>query len=751
MGNTTDLSVRFKDYWDGFKPGEWQEGINTRDFIMTNFTPYSGGPEFLCGPTERTKALNAKLGELFKKERENGGVLDINTEVVSSLCNYPAAYLDKENELIVGYQTDAPLRRGVNPFGGIRMARGACEAYGYKLSQSVEEHFEYRTTHNDGVFRVYTDEMKLARHIGIITGLPDAYGRRIIGDYRRVALYGVDYLIEQKQLDKKKVGENIMDVDTIRLSEELFQQISFLKKMKEMAAMYGYDISMPAKNTREAIQWTYFAYLASIKEQNGAAMSLGRTSTFFDIYVERDMKRGILTEEQAQELIDDFVMKLRSARHLRTPEYNELFGGDPMWITESVGGVNNSGVPLVTKGSYRMLNTLYNLGSSPEPNLTILWSERLPEPFKKFCAKLSVDTDSIQYENDDLMRMEYGDDYAIACCVSAMKVGKQMQFFGARFNLPKLLLLAINGGYDNVMGMKIGPQMEPLQGDKLDYYEVRGRLDIYREWLCKLYVNTMNVIHYMHDKYAYEKTQMALHDTDVDRMMAFGIAGLSVMADSLSAIKYADVKPIRDENGYIVDFDTKGDFPKFGNDDNRVDKIAQNIIQRVSTELRKNPTYRNARHTLSALTITSNVVYGKKTGSTPDGRKKGEPFAPGANPMHNRETNGAIASLNSVSKLQYDYCRDGISNTFSIVPDALGKTDEQRVENLVAVLDGYFSNYAHHLNVNVLNKEMLIEAYENPEAYPNLTIRVSGYAVNFHKLTKEQQREVISRTFHTVM
>lgn len=752
MGNTTDLSVRFKDYWDGFKPGEWQEGINTRDFIMTNFTPYSGGPEFLCGPTERTKALNAKLGELFKKERENGGVLDINTEVVSSLCNYPAAYLDKENELIVGYQTDAPLRRGVNPFGGIRMARGACEAYGYKLSQSVEEHFEYRTTHNDGVFRVYTDEMKLARHIGIITGLPDAYGRgRIIGDYRRVALYGVDYLIEQKQLDKKKVGENIMDVDTIRLSEELFQQISFLKKMKEMAAMYGYDISMPAKNTREAIQWTYFAYLASIKEQNGAAMSLGRTSTFFDIYVERDMQRGILTEEQAQELIDDFVMKLRSARHLRTPEYNELFGGDPMWITESVGGVNNSGVPLVTKGSYRMLNTLYNLGSSPEPNLTILWSERLPEPFKKFCAKLSVDTDSIQYENDDLMRMEYGDDYAIACCVSAMKVGKQMQFFGARFNLPKLLLLAINGGYDNVTGMKIGPQMEPLQGDKLDYYEVRGRLDIYREWLCKLYVNTMNVIHYMHDKYAYEKTQMALHDTDVDRMMAFGIAGLSVMADSLSAIKYADVKPIRDENGYIIDFDTNGDFPKFGNDDNRVDKIAQNIIQRVSTELRKNPTYRNARHTLSALTITSNVVYGKKTGSTPDGRKKGEPFAPGANPMHNRETNGAIASLNSVSKLQYDYCRDGISNTFSIVPDALGKTDEQRVENLVAVLDGYFSNYAHHLNVNVLNKEMLIEAYENTEAYPNLTIRVSGYAVNFHKLTKEQQREVISRTFHTVM
>ncbi len=752
MENFVSLSERFKDYWEGFKPGKWQEGINTRDFIITNFTPYDGEPDFLCGPTDRTKALNEKLGELFRKERENGGVLDINTEVVSSLCTYPAAYLDKENELIVGYQTDKPLCRGVNPFGGIRMARSACEAYGYKLSDKVEEHFEYRTTHNDGVFRVYTDEMKLARHVGIITGLPDAYGRgRIIGDYRRVALYGVDYLIEQKTLDKKKVGEGTMDVDSIRLSEELYQQINFLNKMKQMAQMYGYDISMPARNTREAIQWTYFAYLASIKEQNGAAMSLGRTSTFFDIYVCRDMERGLITEEQAQELTDDFVMKLRSARHLRTPEYNELFGGDPMWITESVGGITTNGVPLVTKGSYRMLNTLYNLGSSPEPNLTVLWSERLPEPFKKFCAKLSIDTDSIQYENDDLMRMEYGDDYAIACCVSAMKVGKQMQFFGARFNLPKLLLLAINGGYDNVTGMKLGPQMEPVKGDKLDYFEIRVRLDIYREWLCKLYVNAMNVIHYMHDKYAYEKTQMALHDTDVDRMMAFGIAGLSVMADSLSAIKFANVRPIRDENGYIVDFETTGDFPKFGNDDNRVDKIAQSIIQRVSAELCKNPTYRNARHTLSALTITSNVVYGKKTGSTPDGRKKGEPFAPGANPMHNRETKGAIASLNSVAKLQYDYCKDGISNTFSIVPDALGKTDEQRTENLVAILSGYFSNYAHHLNVNVLNKETLMAAYENPDAYPNLTIRVSGYAVNFHKLSKEQQREVISRTFHTAM
>lgn len=740
------------EQWNGFKEGEWQEKIDVRDFILRNFTPYYGDSGFLSGPTERTSRLNEKLMELMRLELEKGGVLDINTEVVSSLVNYDAAYLDKENEIIVGYQTNKPLCRGVNPFGGIRMARQACEAYGYKLSDEVEKHFEYRTTHNDGVFRVYNDEMKLARHIGIITGLPDAYGRgRIIGDYRRVALYGVDYLIKQKELDKKNIGKGVMNTDSIRLSEELYQQIAFLKKMKQMAKLYGFDISEPAKDTREAIQWTYFAYLASIKEQNGAAMSLGRVSTFFDIYVCRDIERGILNEEQAQELVDDFVMKLRSARHLRTPEYNELFGGDPMWITESVGGITADGTPLVTKGSYRILNTLYNLGSSPEPNLTILWSERLPEPFKEFCAKISVDTDSIQYENDDLMRMEYGDDYAIACCVSAMEIGKQMQFFGARFNLPKLLLLAINGGYDNISGKCIGPQMEPMKGETLDYYEVEARFDIYRKWLCTLYVNTMNVIHYMHDKYAYEKTQMALHDTDVERMMAFGIAGLSVMADSLSAIKYAKVKPIRNENGIIMDFDTVGCFPKFGNDDNKVDKIAQNIIQRVSEQLKQNPTYREAKHTLSALTITSNVVYGKKTGATPDGRKNGKPFAPGANPMHNRELNGAIASLNSVAKLQYDYCRDGISNTFSITPSTLGKTEEQRIENLVTILDGYFSNYAHHLNVNVLNKEKLIEAYENPEAYPNLTIRVSGYAVNFHKLSREQQKEVISRTFHEVL
>lgn len=739
----------FEKAWLGFNGGQWQECIDVRGFINLNFTAYYGDEKFLSGATPRTTELMNKLNGLFALERSRNGVLDVNTDTVSSLTTYPAGYLDKEKEIIVGLQTDAPLKRGVNPFGGIRMARSACEAYGYKLSEEVEENFEFKTTHNDGVFRVYNDEMRHARHIGIITGLPDAYGRgRIIGDYRRVALYGVDYLIEEKEADKRKIGAGLMNVDSIRLSEELYQQISFLKKLKEMAQLYGRDISLPATNTKEAVQWTYFAYLGAIKEQNGAAMSLGRTSTFFDIYIERDMKAGVLDETSAQEIIDDFVMKLRMARHLRTPEYNELFGGDPMWITESVGGISENGTPLVTKNSYRILNTLYTLGSAPEPNLTILWSERLPAPFKKFCAKISIDTDSIQYENDDLMRPEYSDDYAIACCVSAMKVGKQMQFFGARCNLPKLLLLAINGGYDNVSDTHIGPQCEVMQGDKLDYYEVCNRFKVYRQWLCRLYVNTMNVIHYMHDKYAYEKTQMALHDTDVERLMAFGVAGMSVLADSLSAIKYANVKPIRNENGYIVDFETTGEFPKFGNDDNRVDKIAQRILQSVSSELKKTPTYRGARHTLSVLTITSNVVYGKKTGSTPDGRKKGEPFAPGANPMHNRETNGAIASLNSVAKLQYDYCRDGISNTFSITPDALGKDREERAENLVTLLDGYFSNYAHHLNVNVMNRETLMKAYENPEEYPNLTIRVSGYAVHFNKLSKEQQREVISRTFH---
>lgn len=738
--------------WKGFTEGAWQHEINVRDFIQKNYTPYYGDGSFLGGATERTKDLLSQFRELQKKEQEKGGVLDVDATTVSSLCNYQPGYLDRERELIVGLQTDAPLKRGVNPFGGIRMARSACAAYGYQLSDKIEEYFTYRTTHNDGVFRVYTDEMKAARHCALLTGLPDAYGRgRIIGDYRRVALYGVDVLINEKKKDKQAVGERMMDDENIRLLEELHRQIDFLGKLKEMAAMYGCDISRPAECAREAIQWTYFGYLAANKEQNGAAMSFGRTSTFFDIYIERDIKAGILDEQGAQELLDDLVLKLRMARHLRTPEYNELFGGDPMWITESVGGMGLSHKPLVTKTSFRILNTLYTLGPAPEPNLTVLWSNRLPEGFKRFCAKLSIDTDAIQYESDDLMRPVYGDDYAIACCVSAMKVGKQMQFFGARTNLAKLLLLAINGGVDNVFGTRLGPQMEPMADEVLDYTKVTERLHIYMTWLCKLYVNTMNVIHYMHDKYAYEKIQMALHDTDVDRLMAFGVAGLSVITDSLSAIKYATVKPIRDENGIIVDFETVGDFPKYGNDDDRVDEIAQNLLTDFHNELKKTPAYRGAHHTLSALTITSNVVYGKKTGSTPDGRKKGEPFAPGANPMHNRETNGALASLNSVSKLPYAAARDGISNTFSIVPDALGKTDEERVTNLVSVLNGYFENGAHHLNVNVMNRETLIKAYEHPEEYPNLTIRVSGYAVNFCKLSREQQKEVISRTFHTTV
>jgi len=736
------------EQWKDFNDGEWRHNIDVRDFIQKNYTPYYGDSSFLKGATERTDKLMSKVRELCAEELKNG-VLDIDVDNVSSLCAFDAGYVDKDLEIIVGLQTDAPLKRGVHPFGGIRMARTSCEAYGYKLSDKINEQFNFRTTHNDGVFRIYTDEMKAARHAALLTGLPDAYGRgRIIGDYRRVALYGVDVLIEEKIKDKKKLGENLMTAENMQLTEELFKQIDFLKKLKDMAKIYGFDISVPAATSKEAVQWTYFAYLAANKEQNGAAMSLGRVSTFFDIYIERDIKNGLLTEETAQELIDDFVIKLRIMRHLRTPEYNELFGGDPMWITEAVGGMGENNKPLVTKNSYRMLNTLYTLGSAPEPNLTILWSQRLPEPFKKFCAKISIDTDSVQYENDDVMRPEFGDDYGIACCVSAMRIGKQMQYFGARTNLAKLLLLAINGGIDNVSGTRLGPQMEPLQDEILDYNTVFERFKIYREWLCKLYVNTMNCIHYMHDKYNYEKLQMALHDTDVTRLMAFGIAGLSVITDSLSAIKYAQVKPIRDENGIIVDFETIGEFPKYGNDDDRVDEIAQNMVRDTCNELRKTPAYRNAIHTLSVLTITSNVMYGKKTGATPDGRKAGEPFAPGANPMHNRETNGALASLNSVSKLSYSCAKDGISNTFSITPATLGKSDEERVDNLVNILDGYFNNAAHHLNVNVMNRETLMKAYENPEEYPNLTIRVSGYAVHFNKLSKEQQREVISRTFH---
>ncbi len=738
--------------WNGFIDGDWQNEISVRDFIQRNYRPYAGDAAFLSGATTRTKEMMKKVQALFAEERKRGGVLDIDTNTVSSLTAYAPGFVDRENELIVGLQTDSPLRRGVNPFGGIRMVRNACAAYGYQLSDTVEKEFRFRTTHNDGVFRAYTDEMRRARKCHIITGLPDAYGRgRIIGDYRRVALYGVDRLIEEKKKDKKKIGESDFSTDNVRAAEELFQQITFLGYMKDMAAMYGYDISAPASNAREAIQWTYFAYLASIKEQNGAAMSLGRVSTFFDIYIERDIANGVLDESSAQELVDDFVIKLRLARHLRTPEYNELFGGDPMWITEAVGGMGEDGRTLVTRSSFRILNTLYTLGSSPEPNLTVLWSNALPEGFKRFCAKVSVDTDSIQYENDDVMRPLYGDDYAIACCVSAMKVGKQMQFFGARCNLAKLLLIAINGGYDTTSALKIGPQMPVLEGECLNYEAVMERLDIYLEWLSRLYVNTMNVIHYMHDKYAYEKTQMALHDTSVERFMAFGVAGLSVLTDSLSAIKFAKVQPLKDANGYIVDFVTTGDFPKYGNDDDRVDTIARDMAHKVITELRKTPTYRDAIHTLSVLTITSNVMYGKHTGATPDGRAAGAAFAPGANPMHNREENGAVASLNSVAKIRYEDCRDGVSNTFSITPEALGRGEEERVENLVSILDGYFAKRAHHINVNVLNRETLMRAYENPEDYPNLTIRVSGYAVNFNKLSREQQREVISRTFHEAL
>ena len=739
--------------WEGFEGGRWREAIDVRDFIQKNYTPYDGNEEFLAPATERTKRLLHKFENLLALEREFGGVLDIDTHTVTSLLNYKPGYLDKEEEIIVGLQTDRPLKRGVNPFGGLRMTRDACKAYGYELSDKVENEFQYRTTHNDGVFRVYNKATKAARHCGLITGLPDAYGRgRIIGDYRRAALYGIDFLIEEKQKDKDRISMEDMDVDHIRLLEELYQQISFLGKLKEMAMMYGYDISKPASNAREAVQWLYFAYLGAIKEQNGAAMSLGRTSTFLDIYFERDLKNGVLTEEEAQEIIDDFVMKLRMARHLRTPEYNELFAGDPMWITEALGGIGEDGRSMVTKNTYRMLHTLYNLKASAEPNLTVLWSQALPENFKRYCAKVSCDTDAIQYENDDLMRPKFGDDYGIACCVSAMRIGKEMQFFGARANLAKLLLMALNGGRDEKQGMQVGPEHEPYAGEYLEYDKVMELLDLYRPWLAKMYANTMNVIHYMHDKYAYEKTQMALHDTEVHRFMAFGIAGLSVVADSLSAIKYARVRCIRDdETGMITDYEVSGEYPAYGNDDDSADQIAKEQVRLFYEELKKQKLYKDAEPTLSILTITSNVVYGKKTGATPDGRKAGEPFAPGANPMHARDRNGALASLNSVAKLSYDCCKDGISNTFSIVPQAMGKTEEERLANLTAVLDGYFRQMAHHLNVNVLNREVLMDAYENPEKYPNLTIRVSGYAVNFIKLSREQQKEVISRTFHERM
>lgn len=742
--------VNMMKCWEGFKSGNWEKEIDVRNFILENYSPYDGDHSFLQGATKRTKELLAKYEELQRQEQEKGGVLDIDTTTASSLLNYQAGYLDKDKELIVGLQTDAPLKRAIHPFGGIRMTRDACKAYGYELSEEVENEFKYRTTHNDGVFRVYNEETRKARKAGLITGLPDAYGRgRIIGDYRRIALYGVDYLIENKRKDKAVLSQDVMDVDSIRQQEELFQQISFLEKLKDMALIYGIDISKPANNGKEAIQWLYFGYLGAIKEQNGAAMSLGRTTTFLDIYLERDLKNGTLTEEGAQELMDDFVLKLRMARMLRTPDYNELFAGDPMWITEAIAGMTEDGRHMVTKTSYRILHTLYNLNPAAEPNLTVLWSKDLPENFKHYCAKVSCDTDSIQYENDDLMRKDYGDDYGIACCVSAMKIGKDMQFFGARANLAKMLLVALNGGVDEKLNLEVGPKMEVYSEEYLDYEKVVERLEIYRPWLAKTYVNTMNIIHYMHDKYAYEKTQMALHDTKVRRLMAFGIAGLSVLADSLSAIKYGKVKCIRDEEtGLIKEFVNEQDYPAYGNDDDRADQIAQEQVELFYKELKKNKLYRDAVATLSILTITSNVVYGKKTGATPDGRGAGEPFAPGANPMHGRDKNGALASLNSVAKLDYEYCKDGISNTFSVVPESLGKTEEERLKKLTAILDGYFAMMAHHLNVNVLNKEVLLDAYDHPEKYPNLTIRVSGYAVNFNRLTKEQQREVISRTFH---
>lgn len=738
--------------WDHFKDGHWKNGIDVRDFIQQNYRPYEGDDRFLAGPSQRTQKLTEKLVRLLEQERNAGGVLDIDTQTVSSLTSYAPGYLDRELELIAGLQTDQPLRRGVNPFGGVKMTRQACTAYGYQLSDKIEQEFTYRTTHNDGVFRIYNDDIKAARRSGLITGLPDAYGRgRIIGDYRRIALYGVNALIAAKKEDKKALGTDAADGDSIRQLEELYQQIAFLEKLKEMADQYGFNICRPAENALEAVQWLYFGYLGSIKEQNGAAMSLGRVTTFLDIYIERDLDTGLLDEAGAQELMDHFVIKLRMARHLRTPEYNELFAGDPMWITEAIGGTGEDGRTLVTKSSFRILHTLHNLGCSAEPNLTVLWSQSLPEAFKKYAAAVSCSTSSIQYENDDLMRPLYGDDYAIACCVSAMRVGKEMQFFGARANIVKLLLMSLNGGRDEMSGAQVAPKLEPYSGEYLDYEDVLRRMSFYRTWLARTYVTAMNMIHYMHDKYAYEKTQMALHDTTVHRYMAFGVAGLSVFVDSLSAIKYAKVKPIRNEAGLIVDFETDGSYPAFGNDDDRVDKLAIEQIKLFLKELKKNPTYRNAEHTLSILTITSNVVYGKKTGATPDGRKAGAPFAPGANPMHNREKHGALASLNSVAKLPYELCRDGISNTFSIVPSALGKTEDEQYRNLVTILDGYFAGRAHHINVNVLDRAQLLAAYENPEAYPNLTIRVSGYAVNFIKLSKLHQQEIIARTFHEAM
>lgn len=736
--------------WEGFKSGAWETTINVDDFINLNYTPYDGDESFLAGPTERTTEVNERVKQLLVEERHNGGTLKVDASKIMRINAYDPGYIIEGKDIIVGLQTDEPLKRGICPFGGIKMVREEVAEYGEKLPEEIEFMFNYVTTHNDGVFKAYSPEMRKARHLGYITGLPDAYGRgRIIGDYRRAALYGIDRLIEAKQADHDEIASRpIMTEENVRLAEEVWNQIAALKEIKKMAEKYGYDISKPATDVKEAIQWVYFAYLAGIKEENGAAMSLGRTATFIDVYAERDLKNGKYTEEQIQEFIDDFILKLRVARHLRTTEYNELFGGDPMWITEGLAGVGADGRHRVTKMTYRYLNTLYNLGPAPEPNLTVLWSKDLPEPFKRFCAQVSIDTDSIQYENDDKMRPCYGDDYSIACCVSAIEMGQQMQFFGARCNLAKCLLLAINGGVDERTGEHIGPQMEPMGDGPLDFDEVWRRYNIYLEWLMSVYARIMNIIHFMHDKYDYERSQMAFLDSEVKRLMAFGVAGFSVAADSLSAIKYAKVYPIKDENGVIVDYRTEGDFPKYGNDDDRVDNLAVAISEKSIAELRKQPAYRNAVTTLSVLTITSNVMYGKKTGNTPDGRRAGTPFAPGANPMHCRDNTGAVASLNSVAKIDWNTCQDGISNTFSITPDSLGKDRESRKDTLVKLLSGYFGQGAHHLNVNVLNREVLMDAYDNPDKYPSLTIRVSGYAVRFNALSKAHQKEVIERTFH---
>lgn len=735
--------------WNGFKGKKWKNEINVKQFILDNYKEYKGDESFLEGPTSKTKRLNDKYKEMSKIEIEKG-IYDVDTKTVSGINAYKPGYLIKKDEVIVGFQTDKPLKRIVNPFGGMRMVKQALDAYGYKLDPSVEEYFKYRKTHNDGVFSAYTTDIRKARHAGLLTGLPDAYGRgRIIGDYRRIALYGIDVLIKEKQNDLLKLEKYELTESMIRLREEVSEQIKALKEISDMAKSYGFDILKPAKNAKEAVQWLYFGYLAAIKENNGAAMSLGRTSTFLDIYFERDLKNGTLTEKEAQEIIDQFIMKLRMARHLRTPEYNELFAGDPTWVTESIAGMGEDGRSLVTKTSYRYLHTLYNLGSAPEPNLTVLWSQNLPENFKKYCCKVSIKTDAIQYESDELMRPIHGSDYAIACCVSAMTVGKQMQFFGARCNLAKTLLYAINGGVDEIKKELVVSGLEKITDEYLDYKTVRKAYSIAMKKVAKTYVDAMNIIHFMHDKYAYESGQMALHDTILDRLMAFGVAGFSVAVDSLSAIKYAKVKPVRDIDGIATYFEIEGEFPKYGNDDDRVDNLGKELLEEFYADLCSYKLYKNAKHTLSVLTITSNVMYGKKTGSTPDGRKKGQAFAPGANPMHGRDSSGALASLNSVAKMPYtNCCEDGISNTFSIVPSALGHTKEEQVENLVNVLDGYFEKGAHHLNVNVLNREMLIDAMNNPGKYPTLTIRVSGYAVLFDKLSRAHQEEVISRTFH---